>query len=123
MNKQFSALGKHLFTVASVVFLSLVSFAMSSCANLDDVSFFTSISGTVYDATTLGPLKGVSVTLTPSSNTQYTKEDGTFLFENVDIQKYTVQFQKDGYQTDRKNVTTIVDEETHIEVALKKIEQ
>lgn len=109
--------------MALAVIFSLFTSCFTSCDNLDDVSFFTSISGIVYDSSTSEPLKGVSVTLTPSSNSQYTKEDGTFLFENVDIENYKVWFQKAGYITNSRNVTTIVGEESHIEVVLDKIEQ
>lgn len=86
------------------------------------MSFYTSISGTVYDASTAEVLNGVNVTLSPLSDSQLTKENGSFIFENLDVQQYTLIFQKTGYKPNRKNVTTIVGEDTYIEILLEKIE-
>lgn len=122
MKKLLSHLGGQLSVVVLSLPITLFSLFMSSCANLEDVSFYTSISGVVYDASTSEPLGGVNVTLASSGNSQLTKNDGTFLFENVDIQQYTIIFQKSGYQDGRREVTTIVGEQTIVDVVLERIE-
>lgn len=112
-----------LSTFLSFVSLSLILFFASSCKDLEDVSFYTSISGTVYDASTAEVLNGVNVTLSPLGDSQLTKENGSFVFDNLDVQQYTLIFQKTGYKPKRKNnVTTIVGEDTYIEILLEKIE-
>ena len=83
---------------------------------------FATVSGTVVDATTMEPIKGVSVQLSPSSKNMVTGADGRFEFAELDAVQYTITVQKSGYSTNRKTVNAIAGEttETTITMELKK---
>ena len=69
------------------------------------VDTFGNIGGTVSDADTGLPLAGVSVGLTPTGYSQVTNANGTFQFDNLDVQEYTLTFKKSGYETYQHKVT------------------
>lgn len=64
------------------------------------------ISGKVLDAQSAdnAPLAGVLVSISESTNVT-TGEDGTYVFENLLIQDYTLTFAKQGYPTATKTIT------------------
>lgn len=79
-----------------IVPISVVLLGLVSCSQ-PFVETFGSISGTVSDSGDAEPLSGVTVSLTPPGLSQITGEDGTFQFDNLDVQEYLVSFMKDGY--------------------------
>ena len=83
---------------------------------------FATICGTVVDATTMEPIEGVSVQLSPSSKNMVTGADGRFEFAELDAVQYTITVQKAGYSTNRKLVNAIAGEttETTITMEVKK---
>lgn len=82
-----------------------VTLSMLSCDNPVIIDTFGSISGTVHDAKTISPLPGVKVAITPLGYSQVTGNDGSFLFDNLDIQEYTITFEKDGYQPQQQKIS------------------
>lgn len=80
---------------------------------------FATVSGTVVDATTMEPIEGVSVLLSPSGKNTVTKADGRFEFAEVDAMQYTITVQKSGYSTNRKLVNAIAGETTDVSITME----
>lgn len=111
---------KRILSVCALVSLLLAIAALSGC-NETEYDFYSTISGTVYDAATGSTVQNASVVLTPSGSTQTTGEDGTFLFENLDPGQYTVTIQKEGYYVERKNVSALTGEDIQTDIFLREI--
>lgn len=79
-----------------------------------------SIYGSVVDADTKEPLSGVLLTLMPSSRNRYTGSDGTYQFEDLNAQQYTITAQMGGYKTDRKTVNLRAGDREEVTFALHK---
>lgn len=60
------------------------------------------ITGTVTDGTSLEPLQGVSVAISPTGKTLTTGSDGLFEFSNLEAGQYTVSVSKENYNSDSK---------------------
>ncbi len=103
------------------VALSFASISLFTGCDEVEYTFYSSITGTVYDFSTGEVLEKVSVVLSPSNKTEFTNTDGAFSFVDLDPAQYTLTFQKEGYYTERKSVTAITGEKTHLEITLKKI--
>ena len=69
------------------------------------VETFGNIAGTVTDSRTHNPLAGVSIKLTPTGNSQVTGSNGTFQFDNLEVQEYTISFSKVGYYSLEEKVS------------------
>lgn len=80
---------------------------------------FATVSGTVVDATTMEPIEGVSVQLSPSSKNMVTAANGRFEFAEVDAVQYTITVQKSGYSTNRKLVNAIAGETTDVSITME----
>ncbi len=80
---------------------------------------FATVSGTVVDATTMEPIEGVSVQLSPSSKNMVTGANGRFEFAEVEAMQYTLTVQKAGYSTNRKLVNAIAGETTDVTVTME----
>lgn len=85
------------------------------------IDIYGSISGIVTDVSTGESLTAAQVTLIPGANTIQTSSDGSFSFSGLDEGQYTISVQKDGYQSNRKNVTVVSGEKTEITVTLEII--
>ena len=80
---------------------------------------FATVSGTVVDATTMEPIEGVSVILSPSGKNIVTKADGRFEFAELDAVQYTITVQKAGYSTNRKLVNAIAGETADVSITME----
>lgn len=100
----------------------LLAFMFCSCSN-DDTPFeiYGTIAGQVTDYDTGNPLINAQVTLIPGAKTTQTGTDGAFSFSGLDEGQYTVSVQKNGYQSNRKNVTVVSGETVSIVVTLESI--
>lgn len=83
------------------------------------VDTFGNIGGTVSDASTGAPLSGVSVMLTPTGYSQVTNNNGTFQFDNLDVQEYTLTFSRSGYVTYQHKVTVKPGLSSSVQVSLR----
>lgn len=97
------------------------SFLFTACSNNDDYEIYSTIHGRVTDYADGTPVANAIVTLSPTSLTQQTADDGTFTFENLDAQTYTITVQKSGYQPNRKTVTAISGESMEVNIPLTLI--
>lgn len=82
-------------------------FLAVSCNPIEDVDFFADIQGTVTEYATGNPIAGATVMLIPGNQTVQTDINGLFEFNDLDPKQYTLSVQKNGYQTNRKNVNAI----------------
>ena len=102
----------------------LVCCAMLGCGKEDDTNTLTdnhgTISGTVIDLDTSGPIQKAIVTLSPNNYSVFTDDDGNFEFLDLDARQYAVTVQKVGYITTRKTVMTIAGGNVNISFTLKK---
>ena len=80
---------------------------------------FATVSGTVVDATTMEPIEGVSVQLSPSSKNMVTGANGRFEFAEMDAMQYTITVMKAGYSTNRKLVNAIAGETTDVSITME----
>lgn len=106
---------KKIFIIAVIC----LPFFLGGCAK-KVVDTNISIFGTVVDAADNAPIQGVLLTLMPSSKNRYTGSDGTYEFEDLDAQQYTITAQMGGYKTDRKTVNLTAGEREEVTFALKK---
>ncbi len=106
--------------ILSAMALLASTFVFSGCEETD-YTFYSSIDGVIYDFSTGEPVERASVVLSPSNKTIFTGNDGTFIFENIDPVQYTILVQKEGYYAERKIVTAVTGETTHVDITIKKI--
>lgn len=81
---------------------------------------FCDITGTVVDLDSGDPIQGALVTLSPRGYNTYTGSDGYFEFLDLDVKTYTLQVQKTGYVTNRKEVTPVAGAVANINLTLQK---
>lgn len=106
-------------TIIKTILLVLTIGFLNSCEN--DLILDSSVSGMVIDEETGEALQGVIVTITPGNSNKETDESGKFIFQGLHPQKYTLQFQKKSYQTNRKNIILTAGEAAEFVVPLTKI--
>jgi len=80
---------------------------------------FGNIAGTVTDSRSHSPLAGVSIKLSPIGNSQVTGNNGTFQFDNLDVQEYTLSFSKHGYHSHEEKVSVKPGLSSTIQVSLE----
>ena len=85
-------------------FLSALAI-LSACDEPVLLNSFGSISGVVVDSKTVAPLAGVRVSMSPTGTSQVTGQDGTFLFDRLQVQEYTLVATKDGYKSEQQKVS------------------
>ena len=101
------------------ILIVLLPLLFSSCTS-SEYDVFASVYGIVSDNTTGEPISGATVQLSPGGATQLTGSDGYFEFDDLTPQQYTVTVQKDGYLTNRKNVTAVLGTKTNANITLTK---
>ena len=104
------------FLILAVLCLPIL---FGSCAK-KKVNTSITIYGTVVDADTHDPIQGVLLTLMPGSRNCYTGSDGSYQFQDLNKEQYTITAQMGGYKTDRKTVNFNAGEKQEVTFALKK---
>ncbi|GHT38228.1 hypothetical protein AGMMS49965_00940 [Bacteroidia bacterium] len=107
------------FTIAAVFAASLL--IVQACKEDDPLVTTGGILGTITNADTKVPLKGVSISLTPTGSTKVTGDDGSYAFENLDEQEYTLTCIKDDYVPSTKKVTVKANMNSNVDIALEPI--
>lgn len=101
-----------------LLFLILVPlFFLTTCTE-PVVDTFGNIAGTVTDSRTHSPLAGVTVKITPTGSSQVTGNDGSFQFDNLDVQEYTISFSKNGYYSHEEKVSVKPGQSSPIQISL-----
>ena len=107
---------KSLYFILSVILL------VSSCSE-PIVDTFGNISGIVRDSRTNEPVEGVKITLTPTGASQVTDLEGSFLFDNLEPQEFTLMFTKTGFETTSQKVSVKPGLSTSVQVVLSPARQ
>ena len=84
----------------------LAAFVWTSCSK-SETPLLGQIYGVVQDGQSGVSLSGVNVSLAPSDRSSNTGADGSYLFTNLEPQKYTVTATKSGYTSDRREVEVL----------------
>ncbi len=83
--------------IVSLVVISLASLVWYGCTKDSDEDLMGTIYGTVTDYATGQAIGNVNVTLRPSGETTLTGNDGTFEFNDLKANKYSLSFSKAEY--------------------------
>ena len=83
--------------IVSLVAISLASLVWYGCTKDSDEDLLGTIYGTVTDYATGQAIGNVNVTLRPSGETTLTGNDGTFEFNDLKANKYSLSFSKAEY--------------------------
>lgn len=103
--------------------LALVGFIMltaTSCKKENYENITATVAGTVLDFDTGEPIGNATITMTPGGLNTYTGSDGTFQFNEVEAQQYTLTAQKTGYKADRKTINPNAGETLNVSIAMRK---
>lgn len=103
---------------ALLLFSSIAAFVLSGC-NEYEVDMFGSISGVVSDSEMNEPLSGVKVALSPGGVSQVTSNDGTFAFEGLSAQEYSLTFTRTGYASQTQKVAVKAGVTSSVQVTLE----
>lgn len=92
--------------IYKIVFFLMLIFSLASCSEdlVDEVQTAT-LKGIVIKKGTNQPLKNVKVHTTPTTETVFTKDDGSFTIENVPLGDYSVRAELTGYLTNFQGVS------------------
>lgn len=100
---------------------TLLLIGITGCSKTE-YDVYATLYGVITDHTTGEPIANASVVLSPGGKTKITGTDGTYQFNDLDPQQYTITVQKSGYSTNRKTVSAVVDEKTEANIPLTKNE-
>lgn len=100
-----------------IAFCTVLSFV--SCAK-DEVELTGDIFGRISDSKNGEPVSSVTVTLTPGGKSTITGTDGTFLFSDITHGQYSLQAQKEGYNTNYKQIAIVIGETAYGDMALTR---
>lgn len=105
-------------------FSLVISFILACCVACSEpeISTLGSIAGVVVDAASKDAIQGVKVTLTPGGSSQLTGKDGTFTFEELESQEYTLSFTKDSYETETQKVMVRANISSNVQIALNPLQ-
>ncbi len=105
----------------ATITLSLSLFALFSSCSHDELDVFSTIYGMVSDNDSGASISGATVILSPSGKTHTTGSDGMYKFSELEERQYTITVQKNGYSTNRKNVTIGSDEKIEVNISITKL--
>lgn len=80
-----------------------------------------SIAGSVSDRTTGEPVATVNVTLSPGGRSTVTGSDGSFSFDELDPQDYTISISKEGYTPTTDKLTVKAGQPTAAHLLIERI--
>lgn len=104
----------------SLIFCMLSTLLVVSCVK-DEVASTGDISGVVKEISTSETLQGCQITLSPLGRTTTTGTDGRYEFKGLSPQTYSLEFSKEGYNPERKNVVVIAGEKATADAMMTKI--
>lgn len=104
------------------VLISFVICTWCIACSEPEISTLGSIAGVVVDATSKGAISGVKVTLAPGGSSQLTGKDGSFTFEELESQEYTLSFTKDNYESETQKVMVRANLSSNVQVSLSPIQ-
>ena len=103
-----------IFVVAAAVLL------LATACKKESYDTFATISGTVVEMGNGEPVGNALLTLTPSGLNTYTGSDGTFQFNDVEAQQYTLTAQKSGFKANRKTINAEAGQTLTVSLTIEK---
>ena len=100
-------------------FFILVSLFLASCTE-EERDYTGNIQGIVTESGTTNPISGVQVSVVDLGASTTTGSDGQFRFSDLEAQNYQLQFKKNGYITNTRNVNVLVGETAKCDMQLEK---
>ena len=100
----------------------IFSLAVASCAEDEEV-YTGSIQGIVTESGTTNPLSGVQVSIVNTGTSTTTGSDGQFMFTDIEAKSYRLQFSKDGYETNTRNVDVVAGSTANCDTQLSPVAQ
>ena len=91
----------------------------TSCKK-ESYNTFATISGTVVEMGNGEPIGNALLTLMPGNLNTYTGSDGTFQFNDVEAQQYTLTAQKTGYNANRKTINAEAGQTLTVSLTMEK---
>lgn len=107
---------KSLKTLALFFSLSLL---LGSCTKTE-YDLDGSLHGIVSEAGTGEPVNAATIALSPGGRTTVSGSDGQYEFLELDAGQYTITVQKEGFLTNRKNVTAVTGQPTRADIPLTR---
>lgn len=99
--------------IFNILTFFLFIFSLSSCSeDLVDKVQVATLKGIVIKKGTNQPIKNVKLFTTPSTETVFTKDDGSFIIENIPLGDYSVRAELTGYLTSFQGVSFKNNEQT-----------
>lgn len=105
--------------ILSILLSIVMCMATMSCVK-EEVASTGDIYGVVKDMSTSVTLQGCAVTINPLGRTTTTGADGRYEFKELPPETYSVEFMKEGYEPERKNVVVIAGEAATVDVLMAK---
>ena len=103
-----------IFAVAAVIML------LATSCKKESYNTFATISGTVVEMGNGEPIGNALLTLMPGNLNTYTGSDGTFQFNDVEAQQYTLTAQKTGYNANRKTINAEAGQTLTVSLPMEK---
>lgn len=103
-----------IFAVAAVIML------LATSCKKESYNTFATISGTVVEMGNGEPIGNALLTLMPGNLNTYTGSDGTFQFNDVEAQQYTLTAQKTGYNANRKIINAEAGQTLTVSLTMEK---
>lgn len=108
---------KRIFRSSGFFLPCLAALSLASCKPTEYENF-GDIRGKVVQAGGDTGIPEATVSLSPGGRTCFTDSTGSFGFESLEIQQYTLSVQKEGYASNRKSITPIPGQAVEAIVAL-----
>ncbi len=105
--------------ILSILLSIVMCMATMSCVK-EEVASTGDIYGVVKDMSTSVTLQGCAVTINPLGRTTTTGADGRYEFKELPPETYSVEFMKEGYEPEHKNVVVIAGEAATVDVLMAK---
>lgn len=99
-------------------FIAIFALLIFSCTE-EERDYTGNIQGIVTESGTTTPLSGVQVSVVNLGTSTTTGSDGQFHFSNVEADSYQLQFKKNGYITNTRNVTVLTGETAKCDIQLE----
>ncbi len=92
--------------ILKILFVFAITYNLISCReDLVDQVEVGSLKGVVVKKGSNQPLKNVKIVTTPSTETVFTKDDGSFVIQNMPLGSYSLRAETTGYVTSFQGIT------------------
>ena len=97
---------KRILLIPALALSGLMALALGSCQSPEYDNFGDIRGQVIHPDNSLG-IPEALISLSPGGKTCLTDSNGSFGFEALEIQQYTLTVQKEGYETNRKSLNPV----------------